>query len=291
MGHRYVGALGFADDISLLAPSLHAARRMIVICEQFAKEYFILFNGSKSKLLVFRHSGDASADQSIQVGNSVVTEILCDTHLGHKLSTVELDRVIVQDSIRSFWGFYNSMITDFGHVRPYLLCNLFKTYCCSYYGSPIWDMSKSIDKIGSTWRCALKRFWNVPRETHREIITLLSDSILIALCLYKRFLKFVKVAHNGPSITTKSVMKIAVHNPMSTFGKNCNLISHSFDLDIDRFPTVNLDFKEMWYSHTDRLQDKVHALREMLIARYEKTVDEGLDDDDVEALVFMLAAG
>ena len=202
-----------------------------------------------------------------------------------------LDRVIVQDSIGSIWGFYSSMITDFGHVRPYLLCNLFKTYCCSYYGSPIWDMSKSIDKIGSTWRCALKRIWNVPRETHREIITLLSDSIPIALSLYKRFLKFVKVAHNGPSITTKSVMKIAVHNPMSTFGKNCNLISHLFDLDIDRFPTVNLDFKDMWYSHTDRLQDKVHALREMLIARYEKTVDEGLDDDDVEALVFMLAAG
>ena len=86
-------------------------------------------------------------------------------------------------------------------------------------------------------------------------------------------------------------MKIALHNPMSTFGKNCNLVSHLFELDIDRFPTVNLDLKAMWYSKTDRLQDRVHALRELLTARYERTVDEGLDEDDVEALVFMLAAG
>ena len=60
IGTCFVGALAYADDIVLLAPSPSAMRRMLVLCEDYASDYYISFNASKSNCLVFtpnkRHS-------------------------------------------------------------------------------------------------------------------------------------------------------------------------------------------------------------------------------------------
>ena len=53
MGQHYCGILGFADDIILLCPTLDGLRKIIKICEEYALSHSILFNGSKSKLLIF----------------------------------------------------------------------------------------------------------------------------------------------------------------------------------------------------------------------------------------------
>ena len=47
----FAGAFGYADDTVLLAPSLDALRHIIGICEDYAQEFHILFNPSKSKLM------------------------------------------------------------------------------------------------------------------------------------------------------------------------------------------------------------------------------------------------
>ena len=49
----YAGAFGYADDIALVAPSLQSLRKMICICEHYAKTYSITFNPNKSKLLCY----------------------------------------------------------------------------------------------------------------------------------------------------------------------------------------------------------------------------------------------
>lgn len=53
IGHQFLGALGYADDIILLYPSVAGLKKMIKICEDYAEEHKILFNGSKSKYLIF----------------------------------------------------------------------------------------------------------------------------------------------------------------------------------------------------------------------------------------------
>ena len=52
--HIFTGALGYADDIILICPSVTALKDMIEICEDCAKDHNILFNGKKSKYLIFR---------------------------------------------------------------------------------------------------------------------------------------------------------------------------------------------------------------------------------------------
>ena len=54
MDSRFTEALVYADDITLLALCESALSILISVCEDYAVEYDIIFNGCKSKLLYFK---------------------------------------------------------------------------------------------------------------------------------------------------------------------------------------------------------------------------------------------
>ena len=45
--------MGYADDVVLVAPSASAMRRMISICEAFAKDFRVTFNCDKIKCITY----------------------------------------------------------------------------------------------------------------------------------------------------------------------------------------------------------------------------------------------
>ena len=51
-----MGALAYADDIALLAPTHSAMCRMLEICDNFATEFSVVFNAKKSKCMYFAPS-------------------------------------------------------------------------------------------------------------------------------------------------------------------------------------------------------------------------------------------
>ena len=52
VGDNLVGALAYADDIVLLAPTASLWLIMLATCDKYAEENSIAFNASKSKCLV-----------------------------------------------------------------------------------------------------------------------------------------------------------------------------------------------------------------------------------------------
>ena len=53
IGNSDLGVFGYVDDLTFLCPSLAGLKQMLNVCENYAKEYNILFNASKSKLMHF----------------------------------------------------------------------------------------------------------------------------------------------------------------------------------------------------------------------------------------------
>ena len=53
---HFVGAVCYADDITLLAPSPSALRIMLNTCTQFTTTHSLLFNASKTRLVCFSYS-------------------------------------------------------------------------------------------------------------------------------------------------------------------------------------------------------------------------------------------
>ena len=105
-GRTHAGALAYADDITLISPSMTGLRKMSSICEQYASVYDILFNGSKSKLLFFKGHCCNVSTLSIAVCGQFVEMSDTAVHLGHTTCITSNDRDNITKSAKScHWNF------------------------------------------------------------------------------------------------------------------------------------------------------------------------------------------
>ena len=139
MGLHYVGALGFADDITLLCPSLSGIKTMLRICEQFAAEYDLIFNGTKSKLLIFSKGNQDIPDPYIKLNGVVINRFDKAVHLGNTFHT-KRDYECIEDGIRTFNRTVNMFLYRFKTYNPSLKIKLFQQYCMALYGSQLWPL-------------------------------------------------------------------------------------------------------------------------------------------------------
>ena len=105
-------------------------------------------------------------------------------------------------------------MADFSYIKMNVKCNLFKQYCCSYYGAALWDLqSKSVGTICTAWRKALRELWGLAPLTHGDVIALLSDSLPLLVILKQRFSKFIHKAmnHNSPIINSVAICPLHTH--------------------------------------------------------------------------------
>ena len=55
-GNTFIGGLGYADDVVLLAPSPSALRTVLRECEVFALQFGLTFNAAKTQLICFQRA-------------------------------------------------------------------------------------------------------------------------------------------------------------------------------------------------------------------------------------------
>ena len=83
VGHRFVGALSYADDVTLLSPTFDATCQMLQVCEEFADEYDVIFNCAKSQVLLMECRGRRLRVRPVVRLNGNVIEYVDGTlHLG-----------------------------------------------------------------------------------------------------------------------------------------------------------------------------------------------------------------
>ena len=247
IGNYYFGALGYADDIVLLCPTKEGLRKMIRICETYAEEHDLIFNGNKSKLLVF-------GTVSEYVSKFYVNEIevpLCNTalHLGNLISNNVHDTI--DYGITKFNSSFNYFMSSFGKCHSSVKNKLFIQYCTSFYGSQIWPIYKKDinNKISIRWRMALRRIWNLPYNTHCDILPLLSSQVPIDIQLKCRFLKFYRSLLESDNKLIRYMSTFMTFSSNSVMGNNLNQILYDLDVDILELNTFSLNkIKKMYYS-------------------------------------------
>ena len=74
IGPNFVGTLAYAGDIVLVAPTPTALRRLLVICENYARDFCISFNSLKTKCLIF--ISKERRDRSVFVENLIMVGLL-----------------------------------------------------------------------------------------------------------------------------------------------------------------------------------------------------------------------
>ena len=235
MGHHFVGALGYADDLILLSPTVHGMKIMIKICEGYANDHCILFNGNKSKYLIFgKYKSKYKFDPVIKVNNEIVPRCKTALHLGHLLDTEKINVSLVEDAIRKFNISAHCLMSRFGNCNGTTKNKLFHQYCSAMYGSQLWDLtSVSVEKMYARWRVAHRQILSLPYNTHCDILPLIVDNKPLDCMIDCRYLAFYKSIATSENSIIRFTAQHRLFDDISTMGRNMTHLMDKYDISID----------------------------------------------------------
>ena len=167
LGHRFMGALSYADDVALIAPTITAARMMLRVCEDFASRYKVLFNAEKSVLL----RPVSPAEGELVLNGRKIKENSSAIHLGTCIGA-NSSKANIQKAVSDLYCATNTVMSKFGHCSCIVLNKLFESFCTSFFGSPLWCVV-DIDPLVTAWRKCVKRVWKLNMRTRTKYFTLL----------------------------------------------------------------------------------------------------------------------
>ena len=172
IGHICAAALAYADDLVLLAPTATTMRRLLLICEEYARDFCISFNVTKTKCLVVllsrrRVLAGYPEDCIICIDNQPIERVSAFSHLGHLITSEMLDDGDIVKRCYDFTGQVNNIICYFRKQNSFVLYKLFRAYCSRWYGCELWSFNNGkIDDAATTWRKSIRRIWKLPWRTH-----------------------------------------------------------------------------------------------------------------------------
>jgi hypothetical protein len=188
MGPYFVGALGYADDMVLMSPSITGMTQMLQICEKFAADYGLSFNASKTQLIVFRRRPVGRTVITIRFNGTNITEQQNVNHLGHTIYS-DLSKCDTERILSSFYRQYNLFRSKFGHIPSSIQARLFETYCSSFYGCTLIPLQQT-GRLQVAWRKCLRHVWRLPYQAHCALLRCLTDKLCERHTFLARFAKF-----------------------------------------------------------------------------------------------------
>jgi hypothetical protein len=189
IGHVFAGAVSYADDLTLLAPSHYATQVLLDVCTQFASEFDVTFNSTKSNIIVFSPIKD-SRKHPLYLCQAVIP--YCDkaTHLGVLLGDDSM-KCNIKKATQDFVSQVNMLICNYSHCHFESLCFLFNSYCTSFYGCSLWNLSENvISSFCTVWRKSIRRLFNLSHMTRSKFLPLLLQRPDLEIQLYSRFASF-----------------------------------------------------------------------------------------------------
>ena len=227
VGNKYYGVIGYADDIMLIAPSQLAMNKMISICENYAESFQILFNGKKSKVIVFDKYA-TKINPSFSVNGQLVECVEELNYLGHVITSNRKDPLtgyVVKDFLRKFNGF----IGDLNDVSSAVKGKLFKQYCTSLYGVVVCDVAyQNLDKLSIVWRKAIRRMFKLPPRTHNKLVPIISDILPVDLMVHLRTLSHICKGMMHKNSSVNFIFNMSLLNPSSVLGNNFKYICNKY---------------------------------------------------------------
>ena len=247
IGNNYVGVFCYADDLTLISPTLTGLKCMLSICENYADEYKILFNASKSQLL---HFTKCNTQEKITVktkNNKIIESTDKCVYLGIPLHACTLNNDMTS-TVRDFNRKVNNLLADFSFVDSNTLSVLFDSYCMSIYGSQLFKLydKNSVNCIYVAWRKAIRKIWKIPNISHCRLLPYINDCNSMDSILERRCIRFLYNIFNSESQLYTSMIKYSLTNCDSTLGENIRYMMHKYKFDMHQwYGSITLLFNKI----------------------------------------------
>ena len=279
----YMGVLSYADDITILCPSMEGLNEMLKICDTFARNNSIIFNSKKTLCIKFGHPVVRN-EVAIFKGESLqwVDKV---RHLGNLINNTCTDLLDCNFKRSMFIGYVNKLRCNYGKVQYNVLINLFKSYCCSFYGSQLWRFnSNGFDKCCKAWNTAVRILLNLPYNAHTWILGPLLSQSNIRDQFYIRNFKLLWYASRSHNIIIKTCIENAINDSNTGIGYKFAFYRYMYDLDM----TCDLRCRLLRISKCRMSDNQVYIVSNvstLLSARSGPVVINGFTLDDINCII------
>ena len=247
IGDIYFGALGYADDMALLAPSRGTLQKMVGMCESFFNQVGIKVStnpvAKKSKTVCISFGTKFVPEPLVLYGNRLPF-VSQHKHLGHIVHEDESSKHDMQIRLNELVAKFHSLRQQVGRQDPIVILTLVNTYLCSLYGSSLWDLSavESME-VDKTWNSIVRSAFELPINTHRHIVEHLNGGKHIRHSVLKRFKNFYHQLAACDKEAVHHLMRLQEYDDRSIFGRNCSYVKSRLavqriqDAAIDSIPS------------------------------------------------------
>ena len=150
IGRYWFGALGYADDLILLAPNREVLQKMVKICQEYGEEHNLVFSTdpvpalSKTKCLYFcGRAGRVKYPEPVQLDEKDLPWVETADHLGHKLYQ---KTSMEKDCTRARGKFIQKTVElreQLSFAQPQQIMQAVQVLSTDAYGSMLWDLASN----------------------------------------------------------------------------------------------------------------------------------------------------
>ena len=102
----------------------------------------------------------------------------------------------------------SEVLQEFHFVHTYVRMNLHLIYNSHFSGSPCWDMScRAFQMMEATYNRNIKITFELPYQTHRNLLPVLSSVKPLRVLLSRRLLKFVDCIRKSKKVVLKNILR------------------------------------------------------------------------------------
>ena len=235
IGGVFVGAQAYADDVCLLAPSATGMRRMLKVCEAFARQYHVTFNAGKSALIVHPSRRHPCTPVHLDLLSEEIPIVPASKHLGISIGHQGMEQT-AQKAIALLYSRTNVLFSQFQHVYWRIRYNLFRTFCLHLYGCEVWDITHSacVSFCTAVRKCS-RKVLGLPYRTHCRYLPYLAEDYPVELKICLRIIGFLWSAGQSNNSIIKLCHALVSNGSSSSIGRTVSKLA-----EITRFSREQL---------------------------------------------------
>ena len=132
LGIKLLNHLMYADDLTLISPSIIGMRKLLQACELFAAEHDIIFNPLKSKCLAFSKHRLPFKPGSLSLCDRQLVFVDAIKYLGVTLVNTLSDDVEISCQMRKLYASANALLKNFYRCSLRVKLSLFQAFCTNF---------------------------------------------------------------------------------------------------------------------------------------------------------------
>jgi len=248
IGQHYFGALSYADDLSLLCPTLNGFQRMLSICQQFGEEFGVKYNPTKSVAMCV--SRRPRLLPNVIMGDQPIKWVSVIKHLGNCIQSDLKESTEIASKRSDFIGRVNGMLATFYKTNDSIKRELFNKQCCHFYGAEAWNLAApEVDASRRTWNHGVRRTFDLPYRTHTRLLHYFTGQAYVMDRLYRRFQKLLTRMRQSDNERVAFLAEVMLSDSSSIICKNLQCIAqrygfnyyHRFYFNISHFKLAKDD--------------------------------------------------